>query len=112
MNDAMRLYVSEVKGQPSRPFVKKKVTFQTDSAEEMVDSGVAMGDSDLVTWLEEIQLDQTSIQRVSNRANPLWYELTGFTIVCLHVQFVAEQLTLSDVLDHMTRDDVIDLKLK
>ena len=33
--------------------------------------------------------------------------------VCARVlQFVSEQLTLSDVQDHMTRDDVIDLKLK
>jgi hypothetical protein len=88
MNDVMRAYVLEVKGQAVQPAPKKKVTFLTDSLEG-VDSGVAMGDSELVAWLEEIQLDPTSIQR-----------------------FVAEQLTLSDVQDHMTRDDVIDLKLK
>ena len=28
------------------------------------------------------------------------------------VQFIAEQLTLRDVLDHMTREDLADLKLK
>lgn len=88
MNDVMRTYVLEVKGQMSKPAARKKVTFQTDSVEG-VDSGVAMGDSQLVAWLEGIQLDQASIQR-----------------------FVAEQLTLSDVLDHMTRDDIVDLKLK
>ena len=84
----MRTYVSEVKGQTPKPAARKKVTFQTDSV-EAVDSGVAVGDEELVAWLEEIELDRHSIQR-----------------------FVAEQLTLSDVQDHMTRDDVIDLKLK
>ena len=65
MNDVMRVYVSEVKGQLPRAAVKKKVTFQTDSG-ECVDSGIAMGDSDLVSWLEDLQLDQASIQRVCN----------------------------------------------
>jgi hypothetical protein len=88
MNDVMRTYVLEVKGQMPRPAARKKVTFQTDSAEG-VDSGVATGDSNLVAWLEDIQLDHASIQR-----------------------FVAEQLTLSDVRDHMTRGDIVDLKLK
>ena len=88
MNDVMRTYVTEVKGQIVRPASRKKVTFQTDSLEG-VDSGVAVGDGDLVAWLEGIDLDQMSVQR-----------------------FVAEQLTLRDVQDHMTRDDVIDLKLK
>ncbi|CAI8012068.1 Mitogen-activated protein kinase kinase kinase 5 [Geodia barretti] len=88
MNDVMRTYVLEVKGQMPRPAARKKVTFQTDSVED-VDSGVATGDSNLVAWLEDIQLDHASIQR-----------------------FVAEQLTLSDVRDHMTREDVVDLKLK
>ena len=37
---------------------------------------------------------------------PEFYRLSSF------VQFVAEKLTLRDVQDHMTRDDVIDLKLK
>ena len=63
MNDVMRAYLSEVKGQIPRPLIKKKVTFQTDSSDG-ADSGVAMGDSELVSWLEEIQLDQASIQRV------------------------------------------------
>jgi hypothetical protein len=86
MNDILRHYVSEFKGQPS---IKKRVTFQTTDSDECVDGPVAVGNSDLVAWLEEIQLDQPSIQR-----------------------FVAEKLTLRDVQDHMTRADVIDLKLK
>ena len=63
MNDVMRSYLLECKGQMPRPSAKKKVTFQTDSSDN-VDSGVAMGDSELVSWLESIQLDQASIQRV------------------------------------------------
>ena len=88
MNDVMRTYVLEAKAQMPRTPARKKVTFQTDSVEG-VDSGVATGDSELVAWLEDIQLDHTSIQR-----------------------FVAEQLTLSDVRDHMTREDIVDLKIK
>lgn len=61
----MRVYVSEVKGQLPRGAVKKRVTFQTEtSSAEGVDSGVAMGDSDLVSWLEGLELDQVSIQKV------------------------------------------------
>ena len=61
MNDVMRTYILECKGQMPRPSAKKKVTFQTDSS---VDGVVVMGDSELVSWLESIQLDQASIQRV------------------------------------------------
>ena len=88
-----------------------------------MDGPVAMGNSDLVAWLEEIQLDQPSIRRVCNGADPLSSRLTHFQVgrpfkcpefyrLFPFVQFVAEKLTLRDVQDHMTRDDVIDLKLK
>ena len=81
-----------------------------------MDGSVAMGDSELIAWLEEIELDQTSIQRVCNQAS---HFNIGRPIKCpkLHrlfpcSQFIAEKLTLRDVQDNMTRDDIVDLKLK
>lgn len=50
---------------------------------DVVDGHVTMGDDDLIAWLEEIQLDQSSIQRVCTLTkvdDPIYYRTANSEI--------------------------------
>ena len=67
-------------------------------------------DERLLSWLDSLDIDQATVEKVSVPSPPPLTQLNDMCILC--GQFVAEGFSMDDVYHYLTREDLVDMQIR